>query len=101
MRCFFACYGGGHAPKRRKQRARDPDGDGRDEDGISPEGMLPLGEDLIEDDLRQLFSLEGEDTLLEGTEMDDLALMYKLRKELGDEDFAKIFESPKIKGPDM
>lgn len=75
--------------------------DGRDEDGISPEGMLPLGEDLIEDDLRQLFSLEGEDTLLEGTEMDDLALMYKLRKELGDEDFAKIFESPKIKGPDM
>ena len=75
--------------------------DGRDEDGISPEGALPPGDDLIEDDLRQLFSLEEEDGMLDGTEMDDLQLMWKLRKELGDEDFARIFEDPKVKGPDV
>jgi hypothetical protein len=26
-------------------------------------------------------------------------LMYKLRKELGDADFARIFEDPRVKGP--
>ena len=25
--------------------------------------------------------------------------MYKLRKELGDADFARIFEDPRVKGP--
>ena len=48
--------------------------DGRSEDGISPEGAVPLGEDLIEDDLRQLFSLEEDDNMTDGTEMDDLAV---------------------------
>ena len=46
--------------------------DGRDADGISPDGMVPPGEDLIEKDLRRVFDLESEGTLLEGSEMDDL-----------------------------
>ena len=28
-----------------------------------------------------------------------LQLMFKLRKELGDEDFKRIFEDPRVKGP--
>ena len=28
-------------------------------------------------------------------------LMYKLRKELGDADFRRIFEDPRVKGPSM
>lgn len=76
--------------------------DGRDEEGISPEGMVPKGDDLVEQDLRRLFDVEGEgDNLTQGSEMDDLQLMFKLRKELGDEDFARIFEDPRIKGPSI
>lgn len=73
--------------------------DGRDEDGISPDGAIPPGDDLIEDDLRRLFDASSESSMLDATEMDDLKLMYKLRKELGDADFARIFEDPRIKGP--
>ena len=91
----------GDGDPRHSARLSGREEDGRDEDGISPEGALPPGDDLIEDDLRQLFSLEAEDGMLDGTEMDDLQLMWKLRKELGDEDFARIFEDPKVKGPDV
>ena len=28
-------------------------------------------------------------------------LMFRLRKELGDADFRKIFDDPKVKGPDI
>ena len=74
--------------------------DGRAEDRISPDGVLPPGEDLIEDDLRRLFNIDDDgSSMLEGSEMDDLALMFKLRKELGDADFARIFEDPRVKGP--
>ena len=61
------------------------------------------GEDLIEQDLRSLFNIEddAEGSMLDNTEMDDLALMFKLRKELGDDDFAAIFEDPRIKGPNL
>ena len=46
--------------------------DGRDEEGISPDGMVPPGEDLIESDLRRLFDLESEDGLSDGSDMDEL-----------------------------
>ena len=74
--------------------------DGRDEDGISPDGTLPPGDDLIERDLRRVFDLETDgESLFEGTDMDEVKLMYKLRKELGDMDFAKIFQDPRVEGP--
>lgn len=75
--------------------------DGRDGEGISPDGAIPPGDDLVERDLRRVFDLDqdGEGSMLEGSEMDDLALMFKLRKELGDQDFASIFEDPRVKGP--
>lgn len=46
--------------------------DGRDEEGISPDGAIPPGEDLIEDDLRRLFDASSESDMLDATEMDDL-----------------------------
>jgi len=76
--------------------------DGRSEDGVSPDGALPPGEDLIEDDLRRLFDVSSEEEgLLDGSEMDDLKLMFKLRQELGDDDFKRIFEDPRVKGPSL
>lgn len=74
--------------------------DGRDEDGISPQGTFPPGDDLVERDLRQLFNfdVDGEEDAVPETEMDDVKLLWKLRKELGDADFARIFEDERIKG---
>jgi hypothetical protein len=46
--------------------------DGRDESGVSPEGVIPPGDDLIEDDLRRLFDASSETDMLDATEMDDL-----------------------------
>ena len=77
--------------------------DGKGDEGIGPDGVLPPGDDLIEKDLRRLFDLESSDeSLLAGTgEMDELKLMFKLRKELGDADFQAIFEDRKVKGPNI
>ena len=76
--------------------------DGRDEDGIAADGSVPPGDDLIEDELKRLFNIDGElgdsNSL---ADMDDVRLMWKLRKELGDADFARIFEDQRIKGPDV
>lgn len=73
--------------------------DGRAEDGASPEFVIPPGEDLIEEELRRLFDLEeDEGGLSKSGEAAEIALMFKLRKELGDEDFARIFEDPRITG---
>ena len=63
---------------------------------------IESGEDLIESDLRRLFDVESDEAdISQSTELDDLALMYKLRKELGDADFARIFEDPRVKGPNF
>jgi hypothetical protein len=75
--------------------------DGRDEDGISPEGMVPPGEDLIEHDLKRIFDLESDGTTLQSEDMDEVRLMYKLRKELGEADFKKIFSGVRIQGPGL
>lgn len=73
--------------------------DGRAEDGASPEFVIPPGEDLIEEELRRLFDLEeDEGGLSKSGDAAEIALMFKLRKELGDEDFARIFEDPRITG---
>jgi hypothetical protein len=53
--------------------------DGRVDGRVSPEGMLPPGEDLVETDLRRLFDLEGGDGMLEGSEMDELQVCAPAR----------------------
>jgi len=66
------------------------------------EEMGEFMDDVVEKDLRRLFNVDSTDqSLTQSTEMDDLALMFKLRKELGNADFARIFEDPRIKGPEM
>ena len=52
-----------------------------------------------------LFAAASPDATDEGgiseTEIDDMQLMFKLRKELGEDDFRRIFGGPKINGPSM
>ena len=76
--------------------------DGRDEEGVSAAGTFPPGEDLIEDELRQLFNVGDEDdddtSGFGGNDADEVKLMFKLRKELGEKDFARIFKTPRITG---
>ena len=40
--------------------------DGRDEEGISSDGMVPPGDDLIEEDLKRVFSIDPEEEGLAG-----------------------------------
>ena len=49
--------------------------------------VIPPGDDLIEKELRRIFDVEDEESWEAGTDSDELMLMYKLRKELGDDDF--------------
>ena len=35
--------------------------DGRDEDGVSPEGVFPPGDDLVERDLKRIFSIDDDE----------------------------------------
>jgi len=74
--------------------------DGRAEEGQSPDSVIPPGDDLIEKELRRYFELEEDEEMNGGKsgEGEEIALMWKLRKELGDEDFAAIFEDPRITG---
>lgn len=78
--------------------------DGRDEEGISPDGMVPPGEDLVEQDLKRIFSIDPDEKGIGESgisDMDEVQLMYKLRKELGEADFNRIFNDPRIKGSDI
>ena len=40
--------------------------DGRDKDGISPDGMVPPGDDLIETDLKRVFSIDPDEEGMAG-----------------------------------
>lgn len=40
--------------------------DGRDEDGISSDGMVPPGDDLIEEELKRVFSIDPDEEGLAG-----------------------------------
>ena len=35
--------------------------DGRDEDGVSPDGVFPPGDDLVEKDLKRIFSIADDE----------------------------------------
>ena len=70
--------------------------DGRDEDGVSPEGVPPPGDDLIEKDLRWLFSVDPSSSLRAGRSR--VKLMWKLRKELGDADSTRSSTTGGFKG---
>ena len=78
--------------------------DGRGEEGVSPDGVFPPGDDLVEDDLKRLFSIDADEVGATGesgmSDADEVQLMWKLRNELGD-DFNRIFDSPKIRGSDI
>ena len=53
--------------------------DGRDEDGISSDGMVPPGDDLIEEDLKRVFSIDPEEEGLAGdsgfSDMDEVQVL--------------------------
>merc|ERR1719310_2311755 len=77
--------------------------DGRGEDGVGPDGVFPPGDDLVERDLKRIFSIdEDEDGVGESgvSDLDEVALMWKLRQELGD-DFNRIFDDPKVRGSEI
>lgn len=50
--------------------------DGRHADGISPDGVMPPGDDLIEDDLKRVFSIDPDENGMGGdsafSDMDEL-----------------------------
>ena len=53
--------------------------DGRDEDGISPDGMVPPGDDLIETDLKRVFSIDPDEEGMAGdsgfSDMDEVQVV--------------------------
>eukprot|EP00316_Scyphosphaera_apsteinii_P025783 CAMPEP_0119312128 /NCGR_PEP_ID=MMETSP1333-20130426/25124_1 /TAXON_ID=418940 /ORGANISM="Scyphosphaera apsteinii, Strain RCC1455" /LENGTH=134 /DNA_ID=CAMNT_0007316693 /DNA_START=60 /DNA_END=461 /DNA_ORIENTATION=- len=76
--------------------------DGRDDDGISPEGTFPPGDDLLEREMKRMFNIDSSpNSSIASDEVAELQLMFKLRKELGDEDFKRIFDHPRIRGVDV
>jgi len=52
------------------------------------------------DRIERMFNVDSSSGDVAG-EMDEFALMFKLRKELGDDDFKKIFGSMKVSGPPL
>ena len=59
-----------------------------------------LEEDLTNDDLRRMFDIHKDQDVTED-ERQELMLMYKLKQELGDEDYARIFDDPKVRGANL
>lgn len=53
--------------------------DGRDKDGISSDGMVPPGDDLIEEDLKRVFSIDPDEEGLAGdsgfSDMDEMQVL--------------------------
>ena len=73
-----------------------------DEDGrVMADGTLPPGEDLVEKELKRIFNVESAEGTYGSGEIDELKLLYKLRKELGDDIFAQIFDKPNVRGLDV
>lgn len=95
-----------------------------EEQGITESGF-PAGDDMVEKDLKRMFNLNDADDGISENEIDDLQvcfprigtqhgehpaygrgfdtwqLMFKLRKELGDDDFKRIFGDLRINGPPL
>ena len=76
--------------------------DGRNEDGTSPDGVFAPGDEPVERDLKRIFNVDssGNSTFAED-DVEELKLMFKLRQELGDEDFKQIFDNPRVRGLDV
>ena len=78
--------------------------DGRGKEGVGPDGVFPPGDDLVEKDLKRLFSIDPDEVGASGqsgmSDAEEVQLMWKLRQELGD-DFNKIFDTPRVKGTDI
>mmetsp|Transcript_4864 Transcript_4864/g.14049 ORF Transcript_4864/g.14049 Transcript_4864/m.14049 type:complete len:132 (+) Transcript_4864:26-421(+) len=75
--------------------------DSKGEDGLAPDGTFPPGEDLVEREMRRLFNVDGDDEEFAADEIDELKLMMRLWKELGEEDYARIFDQHKVRGHDV
>ena len=59
-----------------------------------------LGDDVREDELKRIFSIEPTEHLT-SDDKSELMLMYKLRQELGEEDYKRIFMDPRVMGTDI
>ena len=76
--------------------------DGKDEDGLGPDGAIPPGNDLVERELKRIFNVDSSPNgTFASDEMDELQLMFKLRREMGEVDFRKIFDDPRVRGLDV
>jgi hypothetical protein len=57
--------------------------DGRSEDGISPDGMVPPGDDLIEADLKRVFNIDPDEEGMAGdsgfSDMDEIQVLPPAR----------------------
>jgi len=76
--------------------------DGKTEDGLGPDGMIPPGNDLVERELKRIFNVDSSPNgTFTADEVDEVMLMFKLRREMGDEDFRKIFDDARVRGLDV
>jgi hypothetical protein len=64
--------------------------------------LFGASEEELDDDApaERIFTVDGEINHV-GDDTDEFALMYKLRKELGDADFKAIFGTMRVAGPSL